>query len=508
MPKKRSHLQHTKPSSPAHPSLSSSSKPTSRSLTSSSSDSNPVNQKLQELRLEKKHANAPLTFKAVQPPPLHTAHPSIRDVLQIPQTLPPRPRPGLRVTGGRRGPAGPPPPGSWLHKNAVSKKGKQKHSFERGEKDIKALPGSNLPSAGSLADNVLKAIAVDWEWHVHYDQYYLATIPVRYKEVLLHYIALYSPQGIDVKGLEVLFHDATELEDATGAASLTHLDLSTFIGGSLALKGLKPFLISPKPSISTEAPADEPTESWDAATTPEVSLTLPKFHTLTHLSLAHPAPAASWNSLLNLAPHLKSLTHLSLASWPTPTLAPNSSTAYTATPSGHVQYGASNYYSQFDDDFTEAAGIFRQLCKQTICLQWLDLTGCYPWTKCLTYKHIDWCGAWAGLETVEIGQGYPPGLKDEHKSSSKELAEDPSQKERYGEWTVRQSQIEKLAVEIRERVEALEREAALAREKSVEGRDDSSSDDSWTASHVKASSKSGVRAARLHVVVVCQPGRA
>ena len=506
MPKKRNYLQHTKPNSPAHPSLSSSDKPTSHSLNSSSSDTNPVNQKLQELRLEKSHGTAPLVVKAFQSPLLHTASPSIRDVLQIPQTLPPRPRPGLRVSGGRRGPAGPPPPGSWLQKNTMVKKVQQEHSFKRGEKEIKPLPGSYLPSAGSLIDHALKAIATNWEWHTHYDQYYLAMIPVRYKEVLLHKIALHSQQGIDAKGLEVLFHDETELEDATGAAGLTHLDLSTSIGSSLALKDLKSILLLPKTSTSVEASPYEPTESWDASIPPEILLMLPKFHTLTHLSLAYPAPAASWNSLLNLAPNLKSLTHLSLAYWPTPTLAPNSSTAYTATPSGHVQYGASNYYSHFDDDFTEAAGIFRRLCKQTICLQWLDLTGCYPWTKCLTYKHIDWSGAWAGLETVEIGQSYYPGLIDEPNRFSNETPKNSPPKEAYKEWAVRQSQIEKLAFAIRRRVEASEREAALAREKSVGGGDDISSDDSWTASRAKSFARPGVRTARLHVA--CNPVRA
>ena len=275
---------------------------------------------------------------------------------------------------------------------------------------IEQLPGSFLPSHGSLIHTVLKTLAMNWDWHVHYDQYYLATIPVRYKEALCSYIARYSPSGTDKAGLTVLFQDDTELEDATGVDDLTHLDLSTSIGHRLKLKQLKDLLGDKKttPVPDGEEASDVVPESWD---TPELLASpssLPKFHSLTHLSLSHPNNAATWKGLLDLAPDLTTITHLSLAYWPTPTISPNSATAYRETPHGNVNFGASSFYSSFDNDWSEAASILRRLSKSTYCLKWLDLTGCYPWVQALKYDEIDWWGAWRALETVKVGQGYMP----------------------------------------------------------------------------------------------------
>lgn len=279
-----------------------------------------------------------------------------------------------------------------------------------GETDskIEQLPDSILPNHGSLLHTALKALAVNWDWHVHYDQHYLATIPVRCKEALLSYIARYSPAGIDKAGLALLFLDDTELEDATGVDELTHLDLSTSVGQRLKLKQLKDLLGGKKAIPAGGETSDAVPESWDTPDSLNALSGLPRFHSLTHLSLSHPTNTATWKGLLDLAPDLVTITHLSLAYWPTPTLSPNSATAYRVTPQGNVNYGASSFYSDMDDDWTEAASILRRLSKSTYCLKWLDLTGCFPWVQALKSDLMDWCGAWRALETIKIGQGYIP----------------------------------------------------------------------------------------------------
>ena len=280
--------------------------------------------------------------------------------------------------------------------------------------EIEPLPGLSLPQNGSLIHTALKTLAMNWAWHVGYDQYYLATIPVRYKESLLYYIARYGRGGTDKDGLDVLFLDETDLEDATGVDGLTHLDLSASIGHPLKLKQLKDILGAKKTIPSKMEASDVVPESWDMPSILDSPSNLPRFHFLTHLSLSRPNNTASWKELLDLAPDLTTITHLSLAYWPTPTISPNSTTAYRETPQGTVSFGASNFYSTFDNDWTEAASILRRLSKSTYCLKWLDLTGCFPWVQALKYDQIDWCGAWRALEVVKVDQGYIPACFQEN----------------------------------------------------------------------------------------------
>ena len=402
MPKKRASFQSPKPSSPAHPSLASSSK----AVPPASALKNSVNERLQNLRLSQKpEKDIPLNL--VSAPPTHTSHPSVQNVLQLPQSAPPRPRPGLRVRGGRRGPAGPPPPGSWLQK-MTWKTHRQVLDESATDKPVRALPGTNLPRRGTLLEATLKALARHWEWHLEYDGWYLATIPVSHKEVLLHYLALEGSGKINVDGLEVLLCDNSILEDATGAEGFARLDLARAIGKSITFQELKPFFTAPVADEANRSLKQALPDSWDASPSSSTMLSLPKFHALTHLSLSRPGPSVTWPAFLRLAPNLTSLTHLSLAYWPTPTITPNSSTAFAKTPSGEVSYSATNFYSAYDNDFGEAASILRRLSKHTICLQWLDLTGCWPWVKCLGDRQIDYCGAWAGLGTLRMGQEDVP----------------------------------------------------------------------------------------------------
>ena len=412
MPKKRASIYDKKPSIPTHPSLSSSGKPkdASHSLGSSRSpNGNSVNERLQQLRLSQGSQHARASSEILSPAANPSLPPPLRNILQLPNAPQPRPRPGLRVTGRVRGPAGPVPP-SWLLRRenrqntpADARKSPARRETPRCER----LPGSIPLHERSLIATTLKAIAKNWDWHLEYDQYYLATILVRYKEELLHYIRCYSPRGIDRAGLELLFLDDTEVEDATGAEGLTHLDLSTFIGNSLKLTELRHLFSVKKAADWVDESAESPPESWDAPGLVAQPSGLPRFHSLTHLSLAHPGPTTvSWKGLLEFAPHLTTITHLSLAYWPIPTLAPNSKTAYRETPQGNVNYGASNYYSAYDNDWSEAAAIIRRLGKSTYCLKWLDLVGCYPWVKAL--ERVDWSDSLQALETVRIGQGWIP----------------------------------------------------------------------------------------------------
>lgn len=416
MTKKRAPTYDTKPVGPVHPSLSSSGKPKdAHSLVPSNTLSdNSVNDRIQRLR-NSQGVSPSLQGSQVGRPSSQalilgagpSLPPSLRRILQLPDVPVPRPRPSLRVTGRARGLAGPAPPASWTQTAGREPRNVPKPQSGTSAK-IEQLPGSFLPNHGTLLHTTLKALAVNWDWHVQYDQYYLATIPVRYKEALLFYVARYSDSGMNKAGLEVLFLDESELEDATGVEGLSHLDLSTSIGHPLQLKQLKDILAAKKTLPTGEEPSNKVPDSWD---TPDVlvsPLGLPRFYSLTHLSLSHPNNAATWKALLELAPYLTTITHLSLAYWPKPTMSPNSATAYRETPQGTVSVGASSFYSNLDNDWTEAASILRRLGKSTYCLKWLDLTGCFPWVQALKYDQIDWHGAWGALETVKIGQGYVP----------------------------------------------------------------------------------------------------
>ena len=432
MPRKRA-LQFAKPVTVAHPSLTSSSNkehdprlPTTVPGTADRS----VNDLIQHLRRSQICPNTPQRALHASNP--HTVHPSLNAVLDIPDTPTPRPRPGMRVLGGRRarGPAGPPPPDSWLsatrqpYASAHTNGGRAtKHTKGPVLRSLGSLPGLRLPHERSLLHLALKGLAQDWDWHKEYDQFYLASLPMRHKEALLSYIAFYNPQSIDCSGLEVLFLDDTELADATGSESLTHLDLASSVGYGIKPKDLKHILLKKSKvkaeSITSPRAANVP-ESWDSPSPPSTALnaptSVPRFPALTHLSLSHPA-IPSWKHFLAVSPYLATLTHLSLAHWPIPSLTPNSTTAYRETPVGNIDYGGSNFYSVFDGDLSEAASVLRRLSKATYCLQWLDLTGCSDWVQAIGRKDgADWCGAWRGVEVVHIGQGWIPRCLEEEGS--------------------------------------------------------------------------------------------
>ena len=306
-----------------------------------------------------------------------------------------------------------------------------------------------------LSCMVARQMARYWDELLEMEQYNLATLPARLKALLLGNIILYGPDAITIRTLQVLFLNRSELEDATGAEELTELDLSTLVGygGShgkgMSLKGIMqkvilcrrireedevfPVLLtsSTNPEIKSKGREalhqnDTTPDSWDAednginngnSISIHRPLTTTRFTDLTRLSLAHPQfrysnrssssssssfsstlpPSNHWSDLLALTKHLPTLTHLSLAHWPIPTLTPNSHTAYVsinprhaggATPglsSTSIPHGGTHFYSAMDDDWTEAVGILRRLSANTYCLQYLDLEGCVDWWLALVW---------------------------------------------------------------------------------------------------------------------------
>ena len=442
MTKKYKKQQFSKPSSTAHPSLLPSSTPSQHVTNPIISSDSSVNELIQHLRRSQGPSAADRIRDDSNTP---TVHPSLKAILQVPDTLPPPPRPGMRRAEGRRirGPSGPPAPNSWLESSIhsptrgriVKPPSKKPTAQTTLPKRLDRLPGLYLPNENTLLHLTLKALAKSWSYHLDYDQYYLAAVPMRYKEALLSYIAVYGDRKADRTSLETLFLDESELEGATGSETLTHLDLT---GSDVSTLNIYLAKYLP-PQISKEAVLSKNTyghvlrsassniecipDSWDASSSSDASTISPtpfaRFPALTHLSLSHPSNP-SWSDLLKLSPHLATLTHLSLAYWPTPSLTPNSKTCITTSPTGPINYGGSNFYSEFDDDWSEATGILRRLSKNTCCLKWLDLEGCSGWVQALSWKRetnadesgsdkgVDWNRCWRAVGIVRVGQGWKP----------------------------------------------------------------------------------------------------
>ncbi|KAL8644356.1 MAG: hypothetical protein Q9210_007294 [Variospora velana] len=424
MPKKRNQTPYTKPQSSPHPSISRSRNTLNDNDASHKQDAyKSVNDLLQHLRI----SQAPPLLSTeprsdVNPKILH---PLVASILQTPLTPPPRPRPGMRpfATPGRRRPPGPAAPRSWLessihtppHLRKASSPHKLLSSHHPDLESFDPLPETILPNHRSLQHLAFFHLGKNWDFHVQYDQYYLATLLVRAKQILLTYIAKHSPNGISLDGLKTLFLSEHQLASATGAEGLTHLDLASSIGRSLSLKDLTTFITTTFTSIpdSWDEEEDDAPAASCLVSSPSIMVTT----TITHLSLSHPPPNISWRSLLSLFPHLSTLTHLSLAFWPPPSLHPNSATACLSTPTGSVCYSPTTFYSHtLDQDFSGAASVLRQLSRQTYCLQYLDLTGCTDWLPALAWREggIEWQGAWSGMRTLKVGRGsIPEGVENE-----------------------------------------------------------------------------------------------
>ncbi|KAL6249255.1 hypothetical protein RBB50_004318 [Rhinocladiella similis] len=436
MPKK--HQQKallTKPQS-STPHTLSSSKP-SQSNTHNDTTQRSVNDLIRESRLHQRRnePRPPVPANAASIPP------SLRRVLDLPP--PPAPAPQVRSNGPsrlRRIP-GPPPPRSWLTDSihapasvraAVDTVG----SGQRIQVRASNLPSGSFPPTRSLQHLTLKKIASNWSWHVENDQVYFPALPINLKETLLSYIAVYNEAPINP--LRPLFLNDVDPEDR---AEVHRLDLSNGLGLWTTFKQLERDMV-PKQVPDTKADAStraawpsEALDSWevesdidDASSSLPLSGPKAMFNSvnLKHLSLSiSPANAkvASWPSLLSLAAELRTLTSLSLAYWPQPTLTPNaaSTRAILDVPgSPSVVYGGSDIYTAFDDNWREAAGILRTLSRSLYCLRWLDLTGCGDWFAALKWRPgtsesssperygPEWNSGWRGLEKLILDVGWKP----------------------------------------------------------------------------------------------------
>jgi hypothetical protein len=290
-------------------------------------------------------------------------------------------------------------------------------------------------------------MASNWNWHLDYDGEFLSELPTRMKMLLLSYIMVYAKDQQAPRnrgqGLRPLFSTQHEGEEWLNEdREVTRLDMSGALGHWIGFRQLNGELMvsSSKEAQSSVIKAEgNVPSSWDAESEEESGappipslLKSPvqtlRFENLRFLSLAHPNPgSASWVSLLNLLSHMSTLTHLSLAHWPVPTLTPNainSRIRHPALRSLTFSYGGTDAYSAYENNWAEASSVLRKLSRVTYCLKWLDLEGCGAWFGALSWDGIgpegeiytspgpEWNTSWRNIEWVGLGPGWLPEGED------------------------------------------------------------------------------------------------
>ena len=369
-----------------------------------------------------------------QPASMASVHPSLRNVLDIPESASPRPRPGMNAPRGptreRRIP-GPPPPQSWLLQSKHARKEPKTYTDEERtihHQSVK-LPGAYLLDERSLQHAIVKALAINWNWHAENDYFSLVLIPTRLRETLLSYVSIFAAGDTELAGqppLHILFPVRGSAQSSMGLEErqeVTRLDLTGALGIWLSWLGLRKALLvtestprQPVPqsflSNSANDVAQDIPDSWEDGEgsqnqTPmqpqSVSTSgIPKsihilaFPNLRHLSLAlepnSVSSDVSWSSLLGVASHLHTLESLSLAYWPLPTYTPAAAATFATISSNllgtqrRIAYGGTNMYSAQENDWRESSGILRSLSRSLYCLKWLDLTGCVTWLPALIWE--------------------------------------------------------------------------------------------------------------------------
>ncbi|PFH59467.1 hypothetical protein XA68_12276 [Ophiocordyceps unilateralis] len=407
MPRKRHHIQSLKPFSVTSPAQA------------SASDRPPasVNERLANLRRAgpvPTGVSIPAQAAAAAP----SLPPAIREVLQLPEA--PAPLPRRRPVRqrfdheGRRLPAGPAPPRSWLSRGSDASSRIPPPPPVASSALFQSrtvLPCVYWPAPGSLVDLALRRLARDWEVHRLYSRHLLYYLPDHLKPPLMRCLGVVGP-GITIADLRAIllppppdgYEDGGDgSNDSPEDCRVSCLDLSGSVGRSLKLIPLSRLLFPPIRETEAEAVQD----SWDAAEPiPCPPRTL--LPTLTHLSLALDTKAgqdeASWRQLLALATKVSStLTHLSLAFWPSPRL-----NASRPTPGAL----SSSFPTTTDsDDWDEALLVLRQLSKRLYRLEFLDLTGCAPWFRALKleseHDFVDWVWAWGRVSLLRLYSGWP-----------------------------------------------------------------------------------------------------
>lgn len=287
------------------------------------------------------------------------------------------------------------------------------------------LPGTRMPERGSLMDIVLRKLALDWDFHRVYNQYYLYYLPNHIKPALIRQVGLNSGHGIDLSDLKLIllppedvYGSDDEVDDNDDSSvnlntEVTYLDLSGSIGRSVKIKEVTDLLF---PLVS-DAGIDEPQDSWDTVADKSPSPPRVLLPNLTHLSLAldptQPSKA-SWKQLLSLSSKASAITHLSLANWPAPCFTPRARSSTVTSPQGQrIAYGGTNVYSHsLDQDWSEALLILRKLSRNFYKLEYLDLTGCGSWFRALAMKtdhdYIDWTSSWGKVTHLRLQVGWKP----------------------------------------------------------------------------------------------------
>ncbi|OOF99530.1 hypothetical protein ASPCADRAFT_512192 [Aspergillus carbonarius ITEM 5010] len=296
-------------------------------------------------------------------------------------------------------------------------------------------------------DTVLRSMATYWEWHLEYDGPFLTDLPNHVKVRLLSYMGIYAkdrPLGGLMRGLRPLFEkpgaiDGPEILHGSDS-EITRLDLSSSLGRWLSLKQVSAELLVTEKPNPVQRQAKEPVpSSWEGAYDEEIDSTaggstLPstpsqtlRFENLRYLSLAHPKPGSvNWNSLISLLSRLSTITHLSLAHWPIPTVTPNAINARIRHPNHRsltFSYGGTDSYSASENNWAEAASLLRRLSRVTYCLKWLDLEGCGDWIPALKWEGTgpagetyvsgpEWNSSWRDIEWIRLGPGWLPHIDD------------------------------------------------------------------------------------------------
>lgn len=344
------------------------------------------------------------------------------------ETAVPNPARRSFISRAQRRFAGPPPPPTWVaqdyaNRNHMSNRAK-KESAEaaimaymraqpdyRNKRDQRNILKENLPSAFSTLPSLLprhnglmhfclRSLAENWEFNIVYLQHYLFNLSPSMKMVLIAYIGKYSPNGITLHGLKLLFDYANYIgEDGSDREAdsiseshsedddelvgldtdndrVSSLDISFQLDDAyLSLSDLTKFLY-PK-SLSTS-----PQISWQSLSPSH------RFPSLTSLSLSHPSttsPTKLWSALLSLLKSNMSLTALSLAGWPIP---PD---MFYSAPGSHAQFYPVN------SSFTT----IRSLSRLSICLKWIDFSYC-TWIDEKVLASAEWNSAWRNVSTLVL----------------------------------------------------------------------------------------------------------
>ncbi|KAK6358409.1 hypothetical protein TWF730_007743 [Orbilia blumenaviensis] len=412
-----------------------------------------VNELLTHLRLTQQPAqgtrddHAEGRFNNFAPAP--TVHPSLQAILGVEEAPPPQPRArGFVVPNSWRARNGFDPyrrlqdgESTTSSTSGFEARGSSTYpNFEVGSAfDIENAIGLDHDPSLSLVNLCLRAVARNWTFHSVYDKYYLRDLRPVHKSLLLAHLAAYTISrrqqyaderevltgSIDRAGFELLFrapfpadvYDGNEEAVAgsidktlpmAGTEFVTHLNFAGSIGYSISLRDLnRLFSKKVSNSVPTEPSGKSPEkqavvlDSWEdfidheeeaASLNPlGPDLRIRHFPNLTHLSLAYPKPSAiSFSDLLKLTKDsVPTITHLSLAGWPTPSS------------------GASSLPLE-----TRVSTNIKHLSQNLICLRYLDVSDCDS-DMYRGLEGADWTECWKKVDYVIARQGHALSAKGE-----------------------------------------------------------------------------------------------